>query len=221
MLLMPLGTQTSNTAKAVSVDDEDKIKEMVPTAQNGWFIQSQRKKRKVFLKTLKQERMNLNSFFDFNDPHGNITRINNALDNLPRILENSQSQLEALQTQLETAKGELGVPFSHEGELTTKIARLTELNIMLNIEGQRDVATNSPPVAVVPGETSIAAEKPPAVINRVADKPPIPTAIAPDVRIADKSPKSIYGKMEYYRDRDNPPKETDSRNPKSRNDTEL
>ena len=127
-----------------------------------------------------------------------INRINNLLVGIQKTLEGNQSQLENLEKQLANAKGELGIPFSHEDELNTKIARLAELNIQLNIEGKKEVS-----------KPDIAADKPPAVIDKIAD------------RIADKPPKSIYAKMEYYKNKENPPKETDGRNPKSRNNTEL
>lgn len=39
---------------------------------------------------------------------GNITRIDNALDSISKLLENSEAQLETLNAQLESAKSELG-----------------------------------------------------------------------------------------------------------------
>lgn len=66
------------------------------------------------------------------DPQGNITRINNALDGISRLLENSKSQLEALNSQLEIAKAELGKPFPKDEELSAKQVRLAELSILLN-----------------------------------------------------------------------------------------
>jgi len=69
------------------------------------------------------------------DELGNITRINNALDAIPKLLENSKAQLETLGEQLFTAKSELGKPFPQDAELNTKTARLIELNTLLNIDG--------------------------------------------------------------------------------------
>lgn len=69
------------------------------------------------------------------DELGNITRVNNALDAIPKLLENSKAQLETLHEQLSTAKSELGKPFPQEAELNTKTARLAELNTLLNIDG--------------------------------------------------------------------------------------
>jgi len=125
------------------------------------------------------------------DPHGNITRVNNALDNIPKILENSQSQLEALRSQLETAKGELGKPFPHENELNTKIARLAQLNVELNIEGKHEVEITGGKIDVpLPkAADNIAADKAPT--DKVADKPLPPSAsIAEQIKhykaVADK-----------------------------------
>ncbi|GHU36453.1 hypothetical protein FACS1894105_06830 [Clostridia bacterium] len=69
------------------------------------------------------------------DALGNITRINNSLDGLPKMLEKVQSQLEGLLQQQESAKAELEKPFSLEAELTSKEARLALLNADLNIDG--------------------------------------------------------------------------------------
>lgn len=65
---------------------------------------------------------------------GNILRIDNTLDSIEKRLENSQEQLETLNEQLSTAKAELGKPFPQEAELTEKLARLAELNTLLNID---------------------------------------------------------------------------------------
>ncbi len=65
---------------------------------------------------------------------GNITRIDNALECIPKHIENSKAQLEGLHQQLEAAKSELGKPFPQEKELAEKSARLAQLNIELNID---------------------------------------------------------------------------------------
>ena len=65
---------------------------------------------------------------------GNILRIDNALDSIEKRIENSKEQLETLNEQLSTAKAELGKPFPQEAELTEKLARLAELNTLLNID---------------------------------------------------------------------------------------
>ena len=68
------------------------------------------------------------------DPRGNLTRIDNALNNIEKRLDTVKERLDALYVQVENAKAELGKPFPQEEELRTKSARLAELNAELNIE---------------------------------------------------------------------------------------
>jgi len=68
------------------------------------------------------------------DIHGNITRLNNALAEMPKKLEYCKEQLKTLHQQMETAKEQVDIPFEKEQELETKSARLSELNILLNME---------------------------------------------------------------------------------------
>ena len=68
------------------------------------------------------------------DVHGNITRLNNVLADIPLELEYCREQLKTLRQQMETAKKEIDIPFEKEQELQTKSARLHELNILLNMD---------------------------------------------------------------------------------------
>ncbi len=68
------------------------------------------------------------------DARGNLVRIDNALNGMPERMQAVQERLTNLYGQMEAAKAELGKPFPQEEELRTKSARLTELNIELNIE---------------------------------------------------------------------------------------
>ena len=63
------------------------------------------------------------------DVVGNILRINNALERIPKNLEGQKLALENLQRDLDTAKEEVNRPFPQEAELETKSARLSQLNI--------------------------------------------------------------------------------------------
>jgi hypothetical protein len=67
------------------------------------------------------------------DPFGNITRIDNALNNISNKLENSKTNLEDTKKQYENAKKEIERPFPQEEELKQKSKRLDELNIQLNL----------------------------------------------------------------------------------------
>ena len=64
---------------------------------------------------------------------GNITRIDNALNNIPTLLIKSEEELIRTKEQLEKAKEEFGKPFIQEEELKNKIKRLNEVNTLLNM----------------------------------------------------------------------------------------
>ena len=74
------------------------------------------------------------------DPLGNITRINNALESMPRQLEEAQTKLTTVEHQLETAKVEVTKPFAQEAELAEKLDRLSALNALLNMDEKGDSA---------------------------------------------------------------------------------
>ena len=68
------------------------------------------------------------------DPFGNITRINHALEAMPKELDNAKVKLENVERQLETAKAEVTKPFAQETELKEKLDRLSALNALLNMD---------------------------------------------------------------------------------------
>ena len=71
------------------------------------------------------------------DVYGNLTRIENALANMPQKLEKAEERIAELERQTEQARAELGKPFAQEKELEAKAARLAELNAALNIDEKR------------------------------------------------------------------------------------
>ena len=71
------------------------------------------------------------------DVYGNLTRIENALANMPQKLEKAEERIAELERQTEQARAELGKPFEQEKELEAKAARLAELNAALNIDEKR------------------------------------------------------------------------------------
>ncbi len=71
------------------------------------------------------------------DVYGNLTRIENALANMPQKLEKAEERIAELERQMEQARAELGKPFAQEKELEAKSARLAELNAALNIDEKR------------------------------------------------------------------------------------
>lgn len=70
------------------------------------------------------------------DPRGNLTRIDNALSQMPQRLEATKAQLDNLYQQQAAAKEEVGKPFPYEDDLRVKSARLVELDTLLNLDGR-------------------------------------------------------------------------------------
>ena len=70
------------------------------------------------------------------DPRGNLTRIDNALSQMPQRLEAVKNQLDNLYQQQAAAKAEVGKPFPFEDDLRVKSARLAELDVLLNMDGR-------------------------------------------------------------------------------------
>ena len=70
------------------------------------------------------------------DPRGNLTRIDNALGQMPQRLEAVKNQLDNLYQQQAAAKAEVGKHFPQEQELRDKSARLAELDVLLNMDGR-------------------------------------------------------------------------------------
>ena len=79
------------------------------------------------------------------DIHGNLTRIDNAIERIPDVLKAKQDDLENTEKQFETAKFEVEKPFSKEEELKTKTARLDELNILLNLDKRENELADDEP----------------------------------------------------------------------------
>ena len=105
------------------------------------------------------------------DPRGNLTRIDNALSQMPQRLEATKAQLDNLYQQQAAAKEEVGKPFSYEDDLRVKSARLVELDTLLNLDGR----SRSQP------ESVIAKSARPSVLDSL--KRPVPS------RSPEKKPK--------------------------------
>lgn len=73
------------------------------------------------------------------DIHGNITRLDNKIQELPDKMLRCQDKLENLKVQLENAKEEAQKEFPQEEELAEKIARLGELNVLLDMDKKDQV----------------------------------------------------------------------------------
>ena len=68
------------------------------------------------------------------DAFGNITRLHNVLGGMAGELSEAETKLNNVAHQLETAKIEVLKPFPREEELQAKLARLEELNALLNMD---------------------------------------------------------------------------------------
>ena len=77
------------------------------------------------------------------DALGNITRINNAIDNIPRLLEKQKEKLQRIHSEVEKTKIEIEKPFLQEEELKQKSKRLAELNAELDMEQPRNSTSQS------------------------------------------------------------------------------
>ena len=79
------------------------------------------------------------------DIYGNITRLDNKMNELPDNLTRSREQLETAKSQLETAKAEAQKEFSQEKELAEKVARLGELNVLLDMDKKDRIVMEEEP----------------------------------------------------------------------------
>ena len=79
------------------------------------------------------------------DTFGNITRLDNALEGLPKRLEMNEMELDNIKKQFETAKVDVERPFPQEEELKTKTDRLNELNALLNVDKRENEIVGGEP----------------------------------------------------------------------------
>ena len=79
------------------------------------------------------------------DAHGNIIRLDNGIERFAESLSLAENDLENTTNQLETAKKEVQKPFIGEEELKTKLARLDELNILLNMDKRENEIVGGEP----------------------------------------------------------------------------
>ena len=68
------------------------------------------------------------------DIFGNLTRIDNVLKSLPGELEKAKNELSKVESDCDSAKEAVNTTFDKEEELNTKLARLKELNAILEMD---------------------------------------------------------------------------------------
>ena len=78
------------------------------------------------------------------DARGNITRLDNAIDNFADRIADAENALQNLEQQKQAAEIEVAKPFAQEEELAEKSARLAELNALLNIDHDRSSSQDAP-----------------------------------------------------------------------------
>ena len=85
------------------------------------------------------------------DANGNIIRLDNGIERYSESLSLAENDLENTKNQFETAKKEVEKPFIQEKELKTKLARLDELNILLNMDKtENEIVGGEPDEGEVP-----------------------------------------------------------------------
>ena len=74
-----------------------------------------------------------------NDIYGNITRIDNALSNIGKELEENKDELENTKKQFENAKIDVKIPFDKENELKEKSTRIDRVNALLKLDEKESI----------------------------------------------------------------------------------
>ena len=109
------------------------------------------------------------------DARGNITRLDNAIDNFTDRIADAENALQNLEQQKQAAEIEVAKPFAQEEELAEKSARLAELNALLNIDRDRSSSQDAPEETE---ETETPATRP-SVLAALGEKTNQPEPVKP------------------------------------------
>ena len=109
------------------------------------------------------------------DARGNITRLDNAIDNFADRIADAENALQNLEQQKQAAEIEVAKPFAQEKELAEKSARLAELNALLNIDRDRSSSQDAPEETE---ETETPATRP-SVLAALGEKTNQPEPVKP------------------------------------------
>ena len=101
------------------------------------------------------------------DPLGNITRLDNSLNNFPERITAAENELDTLHQQQAAAQIEVEKPFPQEEELAEKSARLAELNAQLDV----DEKSHEPEQEEEPDEDAPRRPSVLAALEKKSDKP--------------------------------------------------
>ena len=116
------------------------------------------------------------------DARGNITRLDNAIDNFADRIADAENALQNLEQQKQAAEVEVAKPFAQEEELAEKSARLAELNALLNIDRDRSSSQDAPEETE---ETETPAARP-SVLAALEEKANQPEPVKPFKSYLDK-----------------------------------
>ena len=116
------------------------------------------------------------------DARGNITRLDNAIDNFADRIADAENALQNLEQQKQAAEVEVAKPFAQEEELSEKSARLAELNALLNIDRDRSSSQDAPEETE---ETEAPATRP-SVLAALGEKTNQPEPVKPFKSYLDK-----------------------------------
>ena len=116
------------------------------------------------------------------DARGNITRLDNAIDNFADRIADAENALQNLEQQKQAAEVEVAKPFAQEEELAEKSARLAELNALLNIDRDRSSSQDAPEESE---ETEAPATRP-SVLAALDEKANQPEPVKPFKSYLDK-----------------------------------
>ena len=116
------------------------------------------------------------------DARGNITRLDNAIDNFTDRIADAENALQNLEQQKQAAEVEVAKPFAQEEELAEKSARLAELNALLNIDRDRSSSQDTPEESE---ETEAPATRP-SVLSALEEKTNQPELVKPFKSYLDK-----------------------------------
>ena len=109
------------------------------------------------------------------DARGNITRLDNTIDNFADRIADAENALQNLEQQKQAAEVEVAKPFAQEEELAEKSARLSELNALLNIDRDRSSSQDAPEETE---ETETPATRP-SVLAALGEKTNQPEPVKP------------------------------------------
>ena len=116
------------------------------------------------------------------DARGNITRLDNTIDNFADRIADAENALQNLEQQKQAAEVEVAKPFAQEEELAEKSARLAELNALLNIDRDRSSSQDAPEETE---ETETPATRP-SVLAALEEKVNQPEPVKPFKSYLDK-----------------------------------